>query len=227
VDKATYSITNAITSKITDSKPVPDLILNISKKLNLDLNISSYTNLLLNKAEILNADLKKLHEGYAWTDSTFDYQSTLQLWNPEVRKICYSKTITQAADFPLHFLPEQNLRFGTPQTGNTPLSLKTITNRELDNGILVISLNQETADKFNLIQNDLVILTSKSKSLKAKINIQETVMTDAVSVPLGFGHTNWDQFSRDKGENANALFSVVRHKYDCSWNSTKVKIEKI
>jgi hypothetical protein len=33
-------------------------------------------------------------------------------------------------------------------------------------------------------------------------------MTDAVVIPLGFGHTDWDAFSRGKGDNAKQLFGI-------------------
>lgn len=54
-------------------------------------------------------------------------------------------------------------------------------------------------------------------------------MPDVVFVPQGFGHTNWDEFSRDKGENVMKILTVSREKGSLvtMWSNSKVKIAKI
>jgi hypothetical protein len=53
-------------------------------------------------------------------------------------------------------------------------------------------------------------------------------MTGVAAVPMGFGHTAWDEFSRGKGDNVNKILTAVREPETGThvWTDSLVKVAK-
>ena len=89
--------------------------------------------------------------------------------------------------------------------------------------------NPETADKLGLKQRDFVNVRSHSGSVRARVNLFEGAMPGVVYMPLGFGHTAYDEFCRDKGVNPNSIVRAGRDPLSGqpAWWATPVKLEKV
>lgn len=226
--KANYSITSPVIKPLTDSQQIPDLILRLSQKMNINIGIDSYESLLKEKAKILGVDWRYLTKGNAWEDKTVQTQDKLQIWNSKI-----SKMLQQALNYnknnKLILATSKDLKTGSPRIAIPPFCLKTIKEYELENNTFFVRINQETAQEYSLTQGSLVKVRSKAGECKAKVNIDEGVITNVVAVPLGFGHSKWDKFSRNKGDNAYKLFTVSKEKGSglAVWSNTEVKLEKI
>ncbi len=226
--KANYSITSPVIKPLTDSQQIPDFILKLSQKMNINLEIDSYKSLLKEKAKILGIDWRYLTKGNAWGDETNQIQDKLQIWNSEITKML-QQALNSNKDNDLMLAAINDLKTGSPRIAIPPFCLKTIKENELENNTLFVRINEETAQKYNLTQGSLVKVKSKAGECKAKVNIDESVMTNVVAVPLGFGHSKWDDFSRNKGDNAYKLFTVSKENGSrlAVWSNTDVKLEKI
>ncbi len=225
---ANYSLARPVTEQLTDSRSTPDLVIQIAKKLDIDLGTNSYTSLLKTKTDILGANWSDLVQGQAWTDNSIYYQYNLQLWDKNIRQIVSSETSFDNS-YPLQVCAGSSLNTGSNRIAIPPFCLKTLLENELEDKMFFVIINSQTAKKYGLKQNDIVKLVSPNGKCRAKISIEETVMPDIVFVPMGFGHTDWDEFSRDKGDNVMEILTVSREKGTrmTTWSNSKVKIAKI
>ena len=141
----------------------------------------------------------------------------------------YEEVAAINSHYPLQLMPYGiiNLSFG--RWPNPPYLYKTI----LDNMLLkkdsFIEINPETARKYRLAKGDLVIVESRRGSLQARVNIFEGARPGVIFMPMGFGHTGFDDYNQNKGVNPNNI--VGNHKDPLSglsaWWDTGVRIRKV
>jgi len=204
---ANYSVAQPVVDPVHATQSVPDLLLDISRELDLDPGFASYEAMLKEKARILGADWKKLISGGMWQNSTVLSQNSLKLWDEGIRRML-DKSRDRADEYQVHLVPQSSRKTGTPQTAIPPFGLKTLREDELEGDTFFVRLNRQTARKNGVREGSLVTISSPEGSCQAKVNLDEGVMTDAVVIPQGFGHTEWDAFSRDKGDNAHQLLGI-------------------
>ena len=227
--KTNYSAANPVQAPLTNSRNTPDFLLDLASKLRLDINIGSYKSLLQKKADLLNADWDSLIKGNMWTKDQFEDSGEIQFWNKNIEQMLVHANSPASNDNKLYLVPENKLKTGTDTTAFTPFLLKTFHDEEVEDNLIYARINGKTARKNNLRDKDRIHLVTPRGRCKARIILEEDVITDAIVVPTGFGHTSWDKFSRNVGDNVNKIMLVKKEKGSglIHWNNTKVEIEKI
>jgi menaquinone reductase, molybdopterin-binding-like subunit len=121
------------------------------------------------------------------------------------------------------------LRTGTPAVGIPAQDLTAVRDNEFDGKLTVASLNAATAKKLKVEAGDKLKLTGPSGEMTVSVALAETVMTGVVAVPMGFGHTAFDDFSKNKGQNVLAVMTATEEPGTgvSAWSGSKVKIAKI
>ena len=132
------------------------------------------------------------------------------------------------AAYPLHLIPAvtANLRDGRhanlPWLQESPDPLTTIV---WDSWV---ELHPKTAAKLDIVEGDIIEVTSRSGSIKAPAYLFPGIHPDAVSVPLGNGHVALGRWAKNVGVNAFGILDQVVDKEtgELALNETRVKISK-
>ena len=218
---AAYSVIRPLTKPLQDVRPAADVALKAARSLGKDLGYAGLEEVISAKAEALGANVRDLAKGKAWSTNRQVALSGLDLSHaagkPEPRE---SGALILAAT------ARQSL--GTPQVAIPPHGVSTIRKSDLDGSRMVVQMNSRTARENGLREGDGVTLTGRGGQVQAKVKISEKVMTGVAAVPMGFGHTAWDEFSRGKGDNANKLFTAAREPETGSyhWTGSRVMVAK-
>jgi anaerobic selenocysteine-containing dehydrogenase len=220
--RATYSVCSPVIEPLFDNKSMPDFVLGLAKKMNMDLGFGSFKDVLKAKADKLGSSLRKLEGGKALTDSKRVFQDILHL----PAELLADGLKKQNADYPLALAPMVRMNIGTARMATTPFEVLTIRDTNLKDKKSFVHVNQATAAKLGLSQGSEVKVQSGRGEIRALLNISETVQSDVVAAPVGFGHTAWDEFSRGKGSNVFKVMSVDKEKGSGLpvWNDNQVKL---
>lgn len=203
--QAIYSVGKPVLKPVVDAKNSPDVILEVAKAMGMDLGAASFEDVLKAKAQGLGADFKGLTDGTAWTGSATAAPGALTLWNPNIKGGPAKKA---EGDFPVALAPVFKLNVGTDRLATPPFGLVTIREEELQGKEFFVQVNGATADKYGLFEGGRVTLTGPGGACKARVHISEGVMTNVVAIPMGFGRTAWDMFTKGKGDNAYKALSM-------------------
>jgi molybdopterin-containing oxidoreductase family iron-sulfur binding subunit len=135
----------------------------------------------------------------------------------------------QDTAFPLQLIPAvtANMRDGRnanqPWLQESPDPLTTIV---WDSWV---ELHPKTAAKLGIVEGDIIEVTSRSGSIQAQAYLFPGIHPDAVSLPLGYGHTALGRWAKDIGVNAFGILDQVVDKEtgELALNETRVKISKV
>lgn len=140
----------------------------------------------------------------------------------------YEKAVSDDAQYPLQLMPYGMINLTNGRVPNPPYLYKTILDSQLSKSESFVEINPETARKAHLTKGDRVIVESANGSLKARVNVFEGAMPGVVFMPMGFGHTAYDDYNRNKGVNPNDI--IVERTAPLSgqqaWWETRVRIRK-
>jgi anaerobic selenocysteine-containing dehydrogenase len=227
--RANYTAAQPVLAPVTDSRSVPDAMLQAAQGLDIDLGVDSYQALLREKASLLGASWSRMMQGHCWTDSTRSRPDGLQLWNQGIKAMLNAAQPREDSSRPLTLAADIQFKMGSAQTGIPPFGLKTLLEEELPGSMTPIRLNSLTAKRLGLAPNDAVRLSSAQGTCTGRVLLDEGVMPDVAAVPLGLGHTGFDEFSRNKGDNAARLFVPLQEEGSrlTTWSGTRLNIEKI
>jgi len=91
-----------------------------------------------------------------------------------------------------------------------------------------VEIHPQTAAKLGIVEGDIVEVTSKSGTIQSQAYLFPGIHPDAVSIPLGYGHTAMGRYAKDVGANAFAILDPVFDKDtgELAFNETSVKISK-
>jgi len=249
---ASYSLTRPVIKPVMDTKPTGDVILGQANKLGLDLGFTSFAKVLEAKVERLTelegflTDKAQPWQVRAGTGATL---VTTNPWHPvsrgavwasvqqpEVPKILLGAAIlSQAAPpdtedwaYPVRLAVMDSRTFGSRHIAIPPFCLPLLSEQELLGEMFYVQMNATTAGIYGLKIHDKVKLTGPFGSCIAKVRIFEGVGLNVVVAPLGFGHTAWDKFSRDKGDNINNVLTVRTEPGSelSVWADSRVRIAK-
>jgi anaerobic selenocysteine-containing dehydrogenase len=107
--------------------------------------------------------------------------------------------------FPLRMCPYELINLSSGWLPNPPYLNKTLFDDQLKKGQSFLDINSETAEEYSLKQGDRVFVESPKGRIQALVNIFEGAMPGIVYVPMGLGHSAYDDFLRDKGSNPNEI----------------------
>jgi anaerobic selenocysteine-containing dehydrogenase len=120
----------------------------------------------------------------------------------------YVEPTPRPEGFDLLIMPENLVVMADNGGGTPPLLIKQLGNDVLVQNDLFVQLNPITALYQGVKDGDGVILESPEGKVKVRIRIFPGVHEGVVLIPLGFGHTAYDQFLREKGVNAHRIIEA-------------------
>ena len=133
------------------------------------------------------------------------------------------------SDYPLLMMPYEMINLASGWIPSPPFLYKTIFENQLLKDKSFATINPATAARENLQQGDMVCVKSPAGKVTVRVNLFEGAMPGVVYMPLGFGHTAYDEFLKNKGVNPNNIVQPGRDPvsgYPVWWN-TPVKLVKV
>lgn len=121
-------------------------------------------------------------------------------------------TIQAQGDFELTLIPIDNMRLLNAGTAASPFAIKTVSDRVLKGGNIVIDINPLTAKGFK--DKGFALLTTPLGNARVMINLNEGMMPGVIGMVEGLGHVlNTQNMSNkyvsNKGVNVNDLIGPV------------------
>jgi len=134
-----------------------------------------------------------------------------------------------AATYPFHFLPYPSLQFGDGSAAHLPWL------QEMPDPVTSamwsswIEINPQTAERLQLVQGDLVDVTSSQGTLRAAVMIYPGIAPDIVAMPAGQGHETFTRYASGRGVNPLAIVaaSTDAETGAPAWAATRVKIARV
>ena len=181
------------------ARPVGEVIIALSEELGLDLGVKDVPSLLALRAKNLGADFKQ------YLENGLTYQVP-ELYNEELFHFATdilheAMTSTAGMGEGIRLLPHVVYGIGSASTGIPPYANRIIADYQLKDNLTVAQMNSETAKKLGVTHDEHVNLKTENGSIPVIISLYEGIMTGVVSVTAGLGHTEFDRFSIDKGDN--------------------------
>ncbi|MDR2124871.1 MAG: molybdopterin-dependent oxidoreductase [Desulfovibrio sp.] len=202
------------------------VLLQTARRLGKALDIAAYEDLLKSKAEIYGASsFEELTAGAPVQCGDKVAAGDFSLRTDIQRQ---AHAAAPGGEGRLRLAPYVRMSLGTAETGIPPYNNKTLRADELDGSLMSVTLNRATAAKHKVKAGDKVALQAGGKTITAKVRIHEGIMNDTAAVCLGFGHSEFDEFSKNKGGNVMELLSPLPEPgtgLDV-WNRTGVDIKK-
>jgi anaerobic selenocysteine-containing dehydrogenase len=141
----------------------------------------------------------------------------------------YEEASLNKDGFDLVIMAEDTLTMADDGKDTPPFLMKQLSDNVLKGNELFVRINPITALYHDLEEGDRVIVESPRGKVEVRLHLFEGVREGVVLIPLGFGHSAYDEFLRDKGVNAN---EVLEAKTDTItglpiWWATPGKITKV
>jgi anaerobic selenocysteine-containing dehydrogenase len=110
-----------------------------------------------------------------------------------------------------------------------PYIYKTLFDHQLRKNESFVEINPETASKYYLKEGDRILIKSVKGELNARVHLFEGAMPGVIYLPMGFGHTAYDDFRQGKGVNPNEIIDGGKDPLSGHpiWWTTNVKIVKL
>ena len=141
----------------------------------------------------------------------------------------YGKPLPKPEGFNLTIMPENIIAMAENGMGTPPFLIKELGDDVLKGNDIFVQINPITARRLKLKEGDSVILESSLGRVNVRIHICTGVREGVVLIPLGFGHTAFDKFLRDKGVNAHQILEAKKDSISGLplWWATPGKITKV
>jgi len=198
-------------------------LLFIAKQMGHALGNRSIDSIIMAKASALGASPDELALGNPVLGD-----QTLTVSSFALRPALLAAALVKEAPTGVSLAVGTRLGFGTPQTGIPPFAVKTVRGNELTGAVMHVAMNGKTAQTLGVGADDKVKLSAGNASVTARVRVFEGVASGVVAASFGFGHTAFDEFSQNKGENVMALVaaSVEPETGLTVWPQTIVKVTK-
>jgi anaerobic selenocysteine-containing dehydrogenase len=226
-----YTVANPVIAPVFGAVPAADVLLQLASGLGYDLGFGSFEDVVKAKADALSAMggfvasakaepwkvragggapsasgvSDAVQAGKAWVSMATANESGLSL----AKAAAGQAAAPEGGEFPLVLAPLFELNVGSAKIAIPPHNVSTIRHTESANGNFYVRMNSATASKYGVSQGKQVTVASKTGSIKALVQIDEGVMDGVVAAPLGFGHTAWDKFAQNKGDNVSKVLTVA------------------
>lgn len=122
----------------------------------------------------------------------------------------YSALPPSPEGFDLLIVPETLACMADNGVITPPLLIKQLSDKVLVKDDLFVQMNPITAMYQGLKEGDTVTLESTCGKAKVRIHMFAGVREGVVLVPLGFGHTAYDEFLQNKGVNAHQIIEAKK-----------------
>lgn len=131
--------------------------------------------------------------------------------------------------YPLRMMPYEIINLASGWIPSPPFLYKTIFDNQLKGTLSFAAVNPKTATEYGLKQGDQVLIKSPAGEVVAGLDVSNGAMPGIVYLPLGFGHTAYDEFLRGKGVNPNEIIDVEKDPLSghSVWWNTHVTLVRI
>jgi anaerobic selenocysteine-containing dehydrogenase len=133
------------------------------------------------------------------------------------------------SEYPLTMVPYEIMNLASGFIPSPPFLSKTLLDDQLSKNESFVEINPGTASRHSLKDKDRIFVESPKGRVKVRVCISEGAMPDIVYMPLGFGHTAYDEFLKGKGANPNQIIFGQNDPLSGLpvWWKTPVKIVKV
>jgi anaerobic selenocysteine-containing dehydrogenase len=141
----------------------------------------------------------------------------------------YEKALSgQPGPGELVLVPYEMFNHSTGWLPSPPFLTKTLFDNQLRKEELFAEMNPETAAGLRLGEGDRVLLQSDAGEAVVRVHVFEGAMPGHVYLPLGFGHTAYGVYQKDKGVNAARLVAGEKDPLTgrTVWWTTSVRVKK-
>ena len=187
---------------IANSRIGADVVLNLADKLGMDLGFTDFMSVLKAKATEAGASFNGRRS--VVVEPAVALAQVEPTFVPDV-------VAKAAAALPggagLTLTCINRLSMGTEYVPCPPFNLKLIRDTELEGMDFFVQMNSATASALGLFEGQAITLQNDQGSCRARVHLFEGVMTNVVAAPLGFGHTNTDEYTEGKGDNVAKLLT--------------------
>ena len=130
--------------------------------------------------------------------------------------------------YPLIMVPYSLINLSSGWAPSAPYLYKTLFDNQLRRDQVFADINPKTASEHDLKAGDSVVIESPAGKIKARINLFEGAMPGVLYLPMGLGHTAYDDFQQNKGANPNEIVDAGKDPLSGQpvWWRTHVKISK-
>lgn len=135
----------------------------------------------------------------------------------------------EGEEYPLVLVPYESMIIANGALGNPPFMTKLINDTVLEKNDLLVEINPKTAAEHGLSEGDYVEIRSIKGNLRVRVHLYEGAMPGTINMPLGLGHTAYDEYLKGKGANPNQIMTVAQEPVSglaLSWG-TRVKLIKV
>jgi anaerobic selenocysteine-containing dehydrogenase len=131
--------------------------------------------------------------------------------------------------YPLLMVPYEMINLSSGWLPNPPFLYKTLFDHQLRKDESFAEINPKTASGYGLKEGDRVIVKSPVGKVQVRVSLFEGAMPGIVFLPLGFGHTAYDEFLRGKGVNPNDITHAGKDPLSGHpvWWNTPVQLIKV
>ncbi|MDR2076279.1 MAG: molybdopterin-dependent oxidoreductase, partial [Desulfovibrio sp.] len=217
-----YCATLPVARPGADARFTADVLLFLARQMDLNLGLESYEDLIRARAVRMRANFDVLAGGFPVLN-----EAAVSFASCSLRPDILSRAAAGCLDAPLLSLAVwSKLNLGTPSTGIPPFNTKTLRSSELDGGVMSALLNSATAKARGIRDGRLISVGAGGKRLRARARVYEGIADNVLALCLGYGHTAFDGFSRDKGANAMELLRATAE-YETGltvWHRTGVDV---
>jgi len=135
---------------------------------------------------------------------------------------------TGAEKHPLIMVPYGIINLASGWVPSPPYLYKTLFDTQVRKNDSFADVHPQTAAECKVDQGDIVFIESAAGRIEARVNLFEGAMPGVVFLPLGFGHTGYSDFHRNKGANPNAIVSGAKDPLTGmpAWWRTPVRMTK-
>ncbi len=175
-----------------------------------------------NKFEFFSNRLKTIFD--ASSEKHESHASEEMMFIPHYRPL-----ETDEGKYPLKMIPYELINLASGWIPNPPYLNKTLFDDQLLKDDSFVEINPETAFKYELKEGDKITISSEKGSVEARVHLFNGAMPAVIFMPMGFGHTAYDDFIRGKGCNPNSLITGNKAPLtnQPAWWNTPVRIKKV
>jgi len=132
-------------------------------------------------------------------------------------------------EFPLTLISYETLMLTAGYIASSPYMMKALPATLLKKNDLLVEIHPETAVKYKLAEGDKVRLKTPFGEAKVRAHIFEGIMPELIAMPLGLGHSAYDEYLAGKGVNAHRLLGYTEEKISgiATWAMAKANLVKI
>ncbi|MBI2150498.1 MAG: molybdopterin-dependent oxidoreductase [Acidobacteria bacterium] len=235
---AVAAVAPPVMRPLHDTRAMPDVLLDISRRLAKPLNLP-----WRNFEDMLTAEFEKLPgvnwkaallKG-GWWGPTFGRSQTAPTDRPGRIQTAPPVQFSEprfdgdASEYPFHFLPYASQAFLDGSLAHLPML------QELPDPMTSamwsswVEINPQAAERLGIRQGDLVEVRSTQGALRAPAFPHPGIAPDVIAMPVGQGHETYTRYASGRGENpVGILAPVVEPETGAlAWAATRVKITRV